>query len=84
MIKPDSSQVTTADLAVDQLLKERLLKAYPKDGWLSEESPDDRQRLKTPRVWVLDPIDGTRNFISNILNMPFPLLLSKMKNRLSE
>ncbi|MCA9472088.1 MAG: 3'(2'),5'-bisphosphate nucleotidase CysQ [Nitrospirales bacterium] len=66
MIKPDSSQVTTADLAVDQLLKDHVHKAYPQDGWLSEESPDDRQRLKKTRVWILDPIDGTRNFISQI------------------
>ena len=66
MIKPDSSQVTTADLAVDQLLKQHILKAYPDDGWLSEESPDDRQRLEKNRVWILDPIDGTRNFISQV------------------
>ena len=65
-IKPDHSQVTTADLEVDQFLKERLLTAYPEDGWLSEETPDDRQRLKKNRVWILDPIDGTRNFISKI------------------
>ncbi|GJL53646.1 MAG: 3'(2'),5'-bisphosphate nucleotidase CysQ [Nitrospirales bacterium] len=65
-IKPDSSQVTTADLEVDRMLKERLLSKYPHDGWLSEESPDDRKRLEKSRVWILDPIDGTRNFISKI------------------
>ena len=65
-IKPDGSQVTTADLEVDRILKDRLLNAYPEDGWLSEESPDDHQRLEKKRTWILDPIDGTRNFISKI------------------
>ncbi|WP_447970805.1 inositol monophosphatase family protein [Nitrospira sp. M1] len=65
-IKPDSSQVTTADFEVDRMLKDQLLTKYPQDGWLSEESPDDRKRLEKSRVWILDPIDGTRNFISKI------------------
>ncbi|GJL66102.1 MAG: 3'(2'),5'-bisphosphate nucleotidase CysQ [Nitrospirales bacterium] len=65
-IKPDSSQVTTADYEVDRILQERLLSRYPEDGWLSEETPDDRKRLDKDRVWILDPIDGTRNFISKI------------------
>jgi len=65
-IKQDSSQVTTADLEVDRILKDQLLTKYPLDGWLSEESPDDRKRLEKHRVWILDPIDGTRNFISKI------------------
>ena len=65
-IKPDHSQVTTADFEVDRILKDRLLTTYPEDGWLSEETPDDRQRLEKNRVWILDPIDGTRNFISKI------------------
>ncbi len=65
-IKPDSSQVTTADLEVDRMLKDRLLTAFPQDGWLSEETPDDRRRLEKNRIWILDPIDGTRNFISKI------------------
>ncbi len=65
-IKPDGSQVTTADLEVDRILKERLLSRYPVDGWLSEETPDDRKRLDNTRVWVLDPIDGTRCFVEKI------------------
>ena len=39
---------------------------YPDDGWLSEESKDDLKRLAAPRVWVIDPIDGTREFIEKI------------------
>ncbi|WP_454064660.1 inositol monophosphatase family protein [Candidatus Nitrospira salsa] len=65
-IKSDLSQVTTADLEVDRMLQDRLLTRYPEDGWLSEETPDDRKRLDKKRVWILDPIDGTRNFISKI------------------
>jgi myo-inositol-1(or 4)-monophosphatase len=54
--------LTEADLAVDRLLKDMLLGARPEDAWLSEETPDDRARLDRPRVWVVDPIDGTRAF----------------------
>lgn len=62
--KPDQSPVTSADLAVNQILQFRLASAFPQDGWLSEESPDDLDRLEKRRVWVVDPIDGTRAFIS--------------------
>ena len=61
--KADRSPVTTADLAVNRLLKTRLLAAFPDDGWLSEESPDGPARLDKQRVWVVDPIDGTSAFI---------------------
>lgn len=60
--KEDGSVVTEADLAVDALLRARLIGARPDYGWLSEESPDDRARLKHERVWIADPIDGTRAF----------------------
>lgn len=56
--------VTEADLVVDRVLRE----ALPTDGeaWLSEESADDRVRLSSRRVWVVDPIDGTREFVEGI------------------
>lgn len=56
--------LTAADLAADQVLKELL----PQDGegWLSEESADDLIRLECERVWVVDPIDGTREFVEGI------------------
>ena len=63
-IKPDRSPVTSADLAVNGILQGRLLELFPDDGWLSEESPDDPARLEKARVWVIDPIDGTKAFIS--------------------
>ena len=54
--------MTEADLAVDRLLHERLRAARPDYGWMSEESPDDAARLEARRVFILDPIDGTRAF----------------------
>ncbi|MFO1105715.1 MAG: 3'(2'),5'-bisphosphate nucleotidase CysQ [Amaricoccus sp.] len=63
--KPDGhGPVTEADLAVDRMLHERLLAARPDYGWLSEESTDDPARLSARRVFILDPIDGTRAFIA--------------------
>lgn len=62
-IKADQSPVTSADLAVNEILQSRLLAAFPRDGWLSEESPDGPERLNNTRVWVIDPIDGTKAFI---------------------
>ena len=60
--KPGNSPVTNADLAADTLLKTRLRLARPDYGWLSEETADDPGRLTTERLFVVDPIDGTRAF----------------------
>ena len=56
--------VSEADLAVDRQLRETLLAARPGYGWLSEESEDGPGRLAAPRVFVVDPIDGTRAFLA--------------------
>ena len=56
------SPVTEADIAANDLLHQRLVSAG--DGWLSEESENDPTRLDARRVWVVDPIDGTRAFIA--------------------
>ncbi|MFP7569663.1 3'(2'),5'-bisphosphate nucleotidase CysQ [Marivita sp. S2033] len=62
--KPDDAgPVTQADYAVDAALREELTAARPGYGWLSEESEDDLKRLNTERVFIVDPIDGTRSFI---------------------
>lgn len=53
--------VTEADRAVDAVLKQNLLRDG--EGWLSEESADDPSRLTKSRVWVVDPLDGTREFV---------------------
>lgn len=57
--------VSEADLAVNDLLAERLRNARPGYGWLSEESQDDSARLSAERIFVVDPIDGTRAFLAN-------------------
>jgi myo-inositol-1(or 4)-monophosphatase len=63
-IKGKSSPVCEADIEADLLLRERLMRDAPGYGWLSEESADDPARLTARRVWVVDPIDGTRGFIA--------------------
>ena len=55
--------VSEADIAVDQVLAETLRTARPDYGWLSEETEDDRARLSAERVFIVDPIDGTRSFL---------------------
>jgi myo-inositol-1(or 4)-monophosphatase len=61
-IKGKSSPVSEADLAVDALLRRRLLAMRPA-GWLSEETEDDPARMQQDEVWVVDPIDGTRAYL---------------------
>ena len=56
------SPVSEADIAVNDLLRERL--PVEGDGWLSEESENDPARANASRVWVVDPIDGTRAYIA--------------------
>jgi myo-inositol-1(or 4)-monophosphatase len=62
--KAADQPVTAADIAVDRLLRARFADARPDDGWLSEESRDAPARLERGRVWVVDPIDGTRSYIA--------------------
>src|ERR1700733_7805769 len=56
--------VTEADRALDVVLRQELLREG--EGWLSEESVDDPVRLQRSRVWVVDPLDGTREFVKGI------------------
>ncbi|MDH5451946.1 MAG: 3'(2'),5'-bisphosphate nucleotidase CysQ [Paracoccaceae bacterium] len=60
----DAGPVTEADLAVNEMLAEKLRKARPDYGWLSEETPDAGERLAADRAFIIDPIDGTRAFIA--------------------
>ena len=61
--KSKGNPVCDADLAVDALLKERLGAIAPKAGWLSEETTDDPARLSASMLWLVDPIDGTRDYV---------------------
>jgi myo-inositol-1(or 4)-monophosphatase len=63
--KEGVSPVTNGDLAVDALLKTRLLQARPDYGWLSEETADDLARLSARRVFMVDPIDGTSAYMKD-------------------
>ena len=62
--KAGDSPVTEADIAVDRFLRERLTRLAPDCGWLSEETEDNRARLGGPRLWIVDPIDGTRAYVA--------------------
>lgn len=62
--KPDKSPVTAADEAANVCLTEKIRAAFPEDAILSEESPDDESRFARRRVWILDPLDGTRDFLA--------------------
>ncbi len=61
--KPGEGPVSAADIEIDRMLRAELLAARPGYGWLSEESPDGPARLEAERVFVVDPIDGTRAFL---------------------
>jgi myo-inositol-1(or 4)-monophosphatase len=57
-------EVTAADREANELIVGRLQKEFPDDGILAEESIDSEHRLEKDRVWLIDPMDGTKNFIN--------------------
>jgi 3'(2'), 5'-bisphosphate nucleotidase len=63
-LKVGDEPVTEADRAVNQLLWTRLREAFPGDALLTEELPDDGSRHGAARCWLVDPIDGTKDFIA--------------------
>lgn len=62
--KRDKSPVTEADLAADKLIINGIEARFPRHGILTEESSDDKVRLEKDYVWIIDPIDGTREFVA--------------------
>ena len=64
--KSDRSPVTTVDHEVNRILHEMQRREFPQDGWLSEESHDDPARLTYARVWIVDPIDGTKALVNRM------------------
>jgi myo-inositol-1(or 4)-monophosphatase len=60
--------VTTADKAADNFLKRTLMEDRPEYGWLSEETVDSFERLNKSKVWIVDPLDGTKEFIEGVAN----------------
>lgn len=63
-IKDDNSPVTLADKTADRMIKEHLSKAFPTHAFLTEESEDNKDRLKNDYVWIVDPVDGTKDFVA--------------------
>jgi len=64
--KLGDSPVSEADIAVNEFLQERLRDPSGQIGWLSEETEDDPERLRARRIWIIDPIDGTRAYIGGL------------------
>jgi myo-inositol-1(or 4)-monophosphatase len=66
--KTDGSPVTDADLAADRIVRGILAERFPADAVLTEEGADDPARLANPRCWIVDPIDGTQEFVDRTGN----------------
>jgi myo-inositol-1(or 4)-monophosphatase len=64
--KSKNNPVTTADLEANRTIRETIQARFPGDGWLSEEDQDTSRRLGLSRLWVVDPIDGTKEFIEGV------------------
>jgi myo-inositol-1(or 4)-monophosphatase len=64
--KGPAGLVTEADLAANARIQAILQGAFPADGWLSEETVDRADRLAKPRVWIIDPLDGTWEFANGV------------------
>ena len=64
--KSHDNPVTEADLRANECIRSAIHGAFPDDGWLSEETADSETRLTKPRVWIVDPLDGTKEFIQHI------------------
>src|SRR5215813_8102176 len=64
--KGHDDPVTAADHAANEMLVRELNRRFPADAILSEEVPDDPARLEKDRVWMVDPMDGTKQFIERI------------------
>jgi myo-inositol-1(or 4)-monophosphatase len=73
--KIGTDPVTNADLEADAIIREILQTAFPQDGFLTEETTDDPTRLQKSRVWIIDPIDGTRDYVKggdeNVVSIGF-------------
>ena len=61
--KPDGTPVTEVDMAIDAVLRQRILGAFPQDGWLSEEGEKGCHWLSCRRAWIVDPLDGTSGYL---------------------
>ena len=74
--KNNREPVTQADRECQEVITQALQQAFPLDGILSEEAADDSRRLHQKRVWIVDPVDGTQEFIEGILEFVIMIGLS--------
>jgi myo-inositol-1(or 4)-monophosphatase len=65
-LKGHDDPLTAADRESNACIHEIVTKAFPDDGWLSEETADSTDRLASRRVWIVDPLDGTKEFTQHI------------------
>jgi len=79
ILKSDDTPVTRADYASNALILDRLIHAFPHHGFLSEESTDNLIRLEKEFCWIVDPLDGTKEFIKK--NGEFTINIALAKNR---
>jgi len=64
--KGHDNPVTEADLQANERIQSLIQREFPRDGWLSEETHDNRERLTQSRVWIVDPLDGTKEFVQHL------------------
>lgn len=62
--KSPTQPVTQADIEANQIIYEVIHGQFPHDGWLSEEDVENTDRFSKSRIWIIDPLDGTRDFIN--------------------
>ena len=77
--KSKNQPVTNADIAIDNFIKDFFKKKTPSYGWVSEESMDNNSRYEKDKFWCLDPIDGTRSYISG--KPEYTISLALIKNQ---
>lgn len=75
--KSPDNPVTEADKAADSYLKSALSSLLPESGWLSEETVDSAERLEKEYVWIVDPLDGTKEFVMGIPEFSVSVALVK-------
>lgn len=80
--KKNDDPVTTGDLLVNTILQEELTDKFPDIGWLSEETRDNTERLDKEKVWIVDPIDGTKEFVEQIPE--FSISIALVENGISQ
>lgn len=73
--KSKDSPVTIADREANQTIQKIIHSKFPDDGWLSEETVDSPARLSCRRVWVIDPMDGTKEFIQKVPELAVSIAL---------